>query len=158
MASSSNIVEQTTVRQAPSARRRIMIALRVILGAIFLYAGYVKLKEPWELFALNITQYNLLPLKAVELVARTLPWFEVALGALLVSGIWLRISATLTSILLLVFFGLMIRSYALGMKINCGCFGGDEQISWKTMLRDGSMLAGSLILTAMAFLRPRKRA
>jgi uncharacterized membrane protein YphA (DoxX/SURF4 family) len=158
MASSSNTVELTSARRASGTRFWIMFALRIVLGAIFIYAGCVKLKEPWELFALNITQYNLLPLKAVEFVARTLPWFEVALGAMLLSGFWLRVSATLTSVLLLVFFGLMIRSYALGMKINCGCFGGDELISWKTMLRDGSMLAGSLALTAMAFLRPRKSA
>ena len=140
-----------------SGRRWIVIALRVILGGIFLYAGYVKLKEPWELFALAITQYQLLPMKAVEIVARALPWLEVALGVMLIAGVWLRISASLTSALLLVFFGLMIRSYAMGMKINCGCFGGDEVISWKTMLRDGSMLAGSLALTAMAFLRPAPR-
>jgi uncharacterized membrane protein YphA (DoxX/SURF4 family) len=139
-------------------RRSIILALRLILGAIFLYAGYVKLKEPWELFALAITQYQLLPLKAVEFVARTLPLFEVALGLMLIAGFWLRISATLTSALLLVFFALMIRSYAMGMQINCGCFGGDEVISWKTMLRDGGMLAGSIALTAMAFLRPRKLA
>ena len=27
------------------------VAVRIILGVVFIYAAYVKLKEPWELFA-----------------------------------------------------------------------------------------------------------
>lgn len=133
--------------------------LRVILGGIFIYAAYVKLKDPWELFALAISQYQLLPLTMVEWVARSLPWIELAVGVLLVTGRWLKVGATAASLLLLTFFVLMIRADLKGMAINCGCFGGtDDVISWKTLLRDGSMLAGSLALTALAFLRQRKAA
>src|SRR6476660_7469256 len=118
----------------------LALVLRIVLGAIFIYAGYVKLKEPWELFALAITGYQLLPLKAVEYVARGLPWLEVAVGVLLIAGVWLRAAATVTSLLLLGFFALMVRAYAKGMTIDCGCFGSGDPISWKTLLRDGSML------------------
>lgn len=132
-------------------------AVRIILGVVFIYAAYVKLKDPWELFALAISQYQLLPLKMVEYVARTLPWLELAVGILLVTGYWLRVAATAASALLLTFFVLMIRADLMGMAINCGCFGGtDDVISWKTLLRDGSLLAGSLALTTWAFLRQRK--
>jgi uncharacterized membrane protein YphA (DoxX/SURF4 family) len=135
------------------------VTVRLILGAVFIYAAYVKLKDPWELFALAISQYQILPLKAVEIVARSLPWLELAIGILLVSGRWLRVAATSAFLLLLTFFVLMIRADLMGMAINCGCFGGtDDVISWKTLLRDGSMLAGSLALTAWAFLRRRKAA
>jgi uncharacterized membrane protein YphA (DoxX/SURF4 family) len=135
------------------------VAVRVILGVVFIYAAYVKLKEPWELFALAISQYQLLPLKAVEIVARSLPWLELAIGIMLVLGRWLRVAATAAFLLLLTFFVLMIRADLMGMAINCGCFGGtDDLISWKTLLRDGSLLAGSLALTAWAFLRRRKAA
>ena len=135
------------------------VAFRIILGGVFIYAAYVKLKDPWELFALAISQYQLLPLKAVEIVARSLPWLELAIGILLVSGRWLRVAATGASLLLLTFFALMIRADLMGMAINCGCFGGtDDVISWKTLLRDGSLLAGSLALTAWAYLRRRKAA
>jgi uncharacterized membrane protein YphA (DoxX/SURF4 family) len=127
------------------------LVLRVALGIIFIYAAWVKLREPWELFALAINSYQLLPLKGVELVARTLPWFELAIGIMLILGVWLRISAGLTSALLLVFFALIVRAWAKGMEINCGCFGNDEPLTWITMLRDGAMLAGSLALTAIAF-------
>jgi uncharacterized membrane protein YphA (DoxX/SURF4 family) len=137
----------------------IAFAIRVILGVTFVYAAYVKLKDPWELFALAISQYQLLPLTMVEFVARSLPWFELLLGILLLTGRWLRFSATAVSVLLLTFFVLMIRADLKGMAINCGCFGGtDDVISWKTLLRDGSLLAASIALTVWSFVRPRKKA
>ena len=132
--------------------------LSIVLGAIFAYAAYVKLKDPWALFAMNIESYKVLPLWAVKLVARALPWAEMAIGILLIAGILRRISTTAALLLLAVFFGLMVRAYAKGMEINCGCFGPGEAISWKTLLRDGSMLAGAIFVTAMSFLRGGKRA
>jgi hypothetical protein len=92
-----------------------------------------------------------LPMWAVEILARTLPWFELLIGVLLIVGRWLRVSTLATSGLLLVFFGLMVRAHIKGMTIDCGCFGPGETISWKTLLRDGSMLAGSLVVTVAAF-------
>ena len=136
----------------------IAFAIRVILGVIFVYAAYVKLKDPWELFALAISQYQLLPLTMVEFVARSLPWFELLLGILLLTGRWLRFSATAVSVLLLTFFVLMVRADLQGMAINCGCFGPGEVISWKTLLRDGSMLAAALALAALAFVRQKRAA
>lgn len=140
------------------AVRVAAILIRVALGAIFVYAGYIKLRDPWELFALAISSYNILPLKGVEIVARTLPWIEVLIGLMLIVGFQLRIAATACSLLLLVFFSLMVRAYAKGMEISCGCFGPGEVISWRTLLRDGSMLAGSLLITMAAFLRRRGEA
>ena len=128
-----------------------VMVLRIVLGAIFIYAAYVKLSESWRLFAAGIASYELLPMRAVELLARTLPWFELLIGVLLIAGRWLRVSTLATSGMLLVFFGLMVRAYLKGMTIDCGCFGPGETISWKTLLRDGSMLAGSLVVTVAAF-------
>ncbi len=140
------------------AIRLIALVLRIALGAVFVYAAWVKLREPWELFALAINSYQILPLKMVQFVARTLPWFEMAIGIMLIAGRGLRIAAVATSGLLLVFFALIVRAYAKGMEINCGCFGNNEPITWLTMLRDGSMLAGSLLLTVLAFRKQRKMA
>src|SRR5690349_11723578 len=127
--------------------RVVGIALRMTLGGVFLYAAWTKLSQPWELFAMAIDSYKVLPLKAVEFAARTLPWLELVVGLLVVVGRWRRVSTTITSLLLLAFFILMVRAYATGMEINCGCFGPGEIISWKTLLRDGALLAGSLALT-----------
>lgn len=140
--------------------RPVALCLRVALGAVFVYAAYVKLFQfadgrlhllPWQLFAMAIDSYQLLPQFAVEFLARTLPWFELALGLLLITGRWLRWAGAATSLLLMVFMGLMIRAYVKGQEISCGCFGAGDIISWKTLLRDGSLLALSLIVTASAF-------
>lgn len=139
--------------------RLVPLVLRLTLGLVFIYAAWAKLTEPWALYALAISSYQVLPLWAVEVVARTLPWLELVVGLGLIVGIWLRLSATVTSLLLIVFFALMVRAFAKGMEISCGCFGGTGDIISKwTLLRDGSMLAGSLLLTIMAFVRQRKTA
>ena len=129
----------------------ILVALRVALGGIFIYAGYVKLQDPWQLFAAGVASYEVLPMWAVEFVAKTLPWFEVALGLVMVSGFFFRTSSTIISAMLAVFFTLIVRAYLQGKEINCGCFGGNEPISPLTMLRDGSMLLGSIFLCVMAY-------
>jgi uncharacterized membrane protein YphA (DoxX/SURF4 family) len=131
------------------------IAVRIVLGVIFIYSAYAKLKDPWALFAMSIDSYGLLPLPWVEFVARTLPWFELLLGVWLITGLFSRISTIFSSLLLATFFALMIRARVKGMEINCGCFGPGEPISWKTMLRDGSLVAGALFITIASFLRGR---
>jgi cobalt-zinc-cadmium efflux system protein len=139
--------------------RLFLLVLRVALGCIFVYAAWTKLRDPWQLFAMSIDSYRILPLQAVELVAHVIPWLELAVGLLLIAGVWLRISGSIVSLLLLTFFGLMLRAYAKGMEINCGCFGTSEMISWKTLLRDGTMVAAALLVTTMAFLdRPKTAA
>ena len=131
--------------------RILLVILRVALGAIFVYAAWIKLRDPWQLFAMSIDSYRILPLGAVELAAHVIPWMELAVGLMLIAGLWLRISGSIVSLLLLTFFVLMLRAYAKGMAIDCGCFGPGEAISWKTLLRDGSMVAAALLLTTMAF-------
>jgi hypothetical protein len=107
----------------------------------------MKLREPWALFAMAIDSYQVLPSWAVELVARSLPWFELLLGALLIAG---RVAGYFCACRIAaagVFFGLMVRAMAKGMQIDCGCFGPGERLSWMTLLRDGALLASSLFVT-----------
>ena len=139
------------------AAKVFMLAARVVLGAVFVYAAYVKLRDPWQLFAMSIDSYRILPLNLVEIAARVIPWMELAIGVLLIAGIWLRVSGTIVSLLLLTFFGLMVRAYAQGMEISCGCFGPGEVISWKTLLRDGALVATALAMTWLAFLNHRHK-
>jgi uncharacterized membrane protein YphA (DoxX/SURF4 family) len=138
--------------------RAVVLALRVALGAVFVYAAWTKLRQPWELFAMSIDAYKVLPYWAVLAVARTLPWAELAIGVALMVGRWLRVSAGAASLLLLVFFVLMVRTYVMGLKIDCGCFGLGDPISPRTLARDGSLLAGYLFLTWTGFRDRRKAA
>jgi uncharacterized membrane protein YphA (DoxX/SURF4 family) len=133
--------------------RAILLFLRVAVGGVFAYAAWSKLRDPWTLFAISIDAYHVLPQWAVLVVARTLPWLELLLGVVLVIGVFRRISTLAASALLMLFFGLMVRAYVRGETIDCGCFGPGEAISPLTLLRDGSLLAGSLFLTVMAWRR-----
>src|SRR5882724_6365805 len=98
--------------------RWVLLSVRIVLGVVFLYAAYTKLSQSWLLFAMAINAYRVLPTWAVELVARTLPWFELLLGVLLISGVVLRYTAAVAALLLSVFFVMMLRSYGLGMEID----------------------------------------
>ena len=138
--------------------RTVVLVLRVALGAVFAYAAWIKLRQPWELFAMSINDYGVLPDWAVRVVARTLPWAEALIGLALMAGRWLRVSAGAASLLLLVFFGLMVRAYVKRMQIDCGCFGLGDPISVRTLARDGTLLAGYLFLTWTSFRGRRKAA
>lgn len=131
--------------------RALPLLLRFAFGAVFVYAAWLKLRAPWQLFAMSVDAYQLLPHWAVIVVARTLPWTELLIGLLLFAGRLLRLAATAASLLLLFFFVVMVRAYASGLAIDCGCFGGGDPISVRTLVRDGALLVGSLILTAITF-------
>jgi uncharacterized membrane protein YphA (DoxX/SURF4 family) len=130
----------------------LRLALRVFLGGAFLYAAWLKLREPWMLFAMAVDAYQLLPQWAVIFVARTLPWAELLLGLLLlIGGRWIRFTSAAVSALLAGFLAMMVHSYLKGMQINCGCFGSGEPISPRTLARDSGLLAAALVLTIISF-------
>lgn len=130
---------------------KIAIVLRILLGVVFIYAAYTKLRESWLVFAMSIDAYQLLPSWAVLTVARTLPWFELVLGLLLVTGKFMRYAAPALTVLLIGFYAAMLRVYHNGAGIDCGCFGVGETVSMITLTRDGILLASSLILTFLTF-------
>jgi uncharacterized membrane protein YphA (DoxX/SURF4 family) len=131
-------------------RWQIQLALRLLLGAVFIYAAYTKLRQSWLLFALSIDSYQLLPEWAVLAVARTLPLLELALGVLLIAGVWLRYLSTLAAGILGLFFTVMVVSYFRGAAIDCGCFGVGEPLSARTLVRDGALLACAIWLLAVS--------
>jgi uncharacterized membrane protein YphA (DoxX/SURF4 family) len=133
-------------------RSALMFAGRLLLGGVFIYAAYTKLAQHWTLFAFSINSYGIFPEWTLKPIAILLPWVELGLGLLLVFGLWLRYAAAAVSILLLAFFGIMLRAYLQGQDIDCGCFGLGEALSIKTLVRDGLLLGLSLALTVGAFL------
>jgi uncharacterized membrane protein YphA (DoxX/SURF4 family) len=140
-----------------SVLRILEVVLRLALGVVFAYAAWTKLRQPWEVFAMSIDAYKVLPFWAVVAVARTLPAAELLIGIALMAGRFMRVATAACSLMLLVFFVLMVRAYAKGMGIECGCFGLGDAISPRTLARDGALLACSLYLT-WAMFRGRRNA
>jgi putative oxidoreductase len=148
----------TPSSRPPSWSARLFLIARLFLAVVFLYAAYTKMpwKQPAALFALTIDSYQILAPWAVMLVAKFLPWFELAIGFFLLVGWPLRPVTVVGTLLLAGFFSLMVHTYARGLEINCGCFGPGEHLGPKTLVRDGLLLALSLAITIHAFLRHRR--
>jgi uncharacterized membrane protein YphA (DoxX/SURF4 family) len=127
---------------------------RLFLGGLFVIAGYAKLANRFE-FELAIESYQILPVWGVIALARTLPWFEVILGLLLLRGWKLHWFATVSTALLGFFLALMGISYARGVEATCGCFGIGEPVSPRTLLRDTLFFLPSVYLTVVAWKRVR---
>jgi uncharacterized membrane protein YphA (DoxX/SURF4 family) len=130
--------------------RWLRLFLRLMLAGVFLYAAWTKLRQPWLMFALSIDAYQLLPEWAVLTTARVLPWLELAIGLLLLIGVWLRYVSTLAAAILGVFFAIMLLSFGKGMGIDCGCFGVGEPLTAKTLARDGLLLGAAITLAVVA--------
>jgi uncharacterized membrane protein YphA (DoxX/SURF4 family) len=158
--------------------RALLILGRLALAGIFLFAAYGKLRPvdsaPFTLgslkitsaslsvsmmlFAMQVDSYQILPSWGVMAVSHGLPWLELGIGLFLLFGIGQRWVSLVTTLLVAGFFGVIVRSYFAGMKINCGCFGpGAEPLSGLTILRDGLFLALALGVTAGAFLQARAK-
>jgi uncharacterized membrane protein YphA (DoxX/SURF4 family) len=160
-----------TTNETRRQRAPILLMVgRLALAGIFLFAAYAKLKPqaamPWSgasirtslsMFAMQVDSYQLLPPQLVSPAAHFLPLFELFLGLWLLSGVWLRYSSLVTTLLLGAFFAMMVRTYRMGLEINCGCFGPGERLGPKTLLRDGALLALAVAVTIGAFLLRRKR-
>jgi len=131
-------------------RSGVRLALRLLLGAVFLYAAYTKLRQSWLLFALSVDSYQILPEWAVLITARTIPWLELILGLTLIVGLQLRAAATVATSLLGVFFAVMLFSYVRGSGIDCGCFGVGEPLSLKTLARDAALVCAGVALVVMS--------
>ncbi|MGH9681836.1 MAG: MauE/DoxX family redox-associated membrane protein [Candidatus Acidiferrales bacterium] len=160
----SAISSETPVRPAAWLHALLLVG-RVALGLVFLIAAYTKFhfNGAWHFgdyhffFGMAIDSYNILPLWGVQLMARGLPWFEVALGLLLIAGIGLRWTGLAACGLLLVFIAAMTRAYLLHLEIACGCFGNNEKLGPLTLLRDSSLLVLAGAVTAGAFLVTKPR-
>ena len=162
------------MQSSPFTFRRAIIWIgRLVLGGIFVYAGYAKLFLPnfipWPLFALKfslstnlsnfgvqVDSYKLLSAGGVWFVSHTLPFAEILLGLLLLIGWRLRIWASLLTMIMLGFSVVVLRAYLLHMDINCGCFATPEPISLKKVLEDTALSALAVLMTVFAFLEARE--
>ncbi len=94
---------------------------RLILGGLFIYAGYTKIQDLHG-FAQIIYNYKILPGFLVTISAIVLPWVEIAAGTFLVVGLFKRTASVILSGLLLVFILAIAFNLLRGLNFDCGCF------------------------------------
>jgi len=163
------------MESAPFNYRRVVIWIgRIVMGGIFIFAGFSKLFYPnhyflwpWPMlkvsvmmnlsnFGFQVESYKLLSPAGVDFVSHTLPFAEVILGALLLIGWRLHIWGTIVSLIMLGFLTVVTRAYLLHMEINCGCWAKYEPITLKKILEDSAMVLLTVAMTVFAFAEARK--
>ncbi len=154
-------------------RRAVIWIGRLLLGGIFIYAGYSKVFLPntnlWPFFILKfsvsmnlsnfatqVEAFKLLPPWGVQFVGNTLPFTEIILGLLLLIGWRLRIWASLLTVIMLGFFGVVLRAYLLHMNINCGCFATPQPINLQKVLEDAALSGLAVLMTIFSFVEARQ--
>ena len=132
------------------------------LGGMFLYMGLNKALHPIEFLKL-VRQYDVLHHHLLlNLVASTLPWFEIFCGLLLVFGVAVR-GAAVMLVAMLVPFTWAVLSRALdihaashlpfcAIKFDCGCGAGEVFICRK--LAENALLTA--LSVALVFLRSHR--
>ena len=110
------------VKSLPSpVVKNIAFVVRIVLGAIFLFASAGKIADPMS-FAAIVTNYQLLSPPLVLTTAVVLPWIEAVCGLALVFGRLEKGAALLVSLMMVVFTGLVLYNGYRGLNIACGCF------------------------------------
>jgi len=136
----------------------VATVLRVGLGAVAVVAGVTKMGDlPASVRA--VRAYQLLPEGLAVLIGNALPLVEVIVGALLVLGLFTRVSAAAFGLMLVAFTIGIGSAWARGLAIDCGCFGGGGAIDpgntsyLPDLLRDVALIAVAAVLVR----RPHSR-
>jgi len=134
----------------------IGLLVRLGLAAVWLVSGAIKVSDLNQTY-IAVQAYDLLPGSVSSLVAGALPFLELALGALLLLGLGTRLTAIVSIVVLVAFIGAVAQSWARGLTIDCGCFGGGGQVAPgetqypQEIARD----LGFLLLAGWLTVRPR---
>ena len=126
---------------------RWLLAARLILGGVFIYASLDKIAHP-RAFARVVFNYGILPEAAAVYLAYILPWVELGLGILLAAGFKVRETSLALSVLLVAFGGAILIKHLNGGPGGCGCFsvsGGPQSLAF-LIGRNVALLACGLFI------------
>lgn len=98
------------------------IALRVLLGGMFLAAGWSKVGETMPTLVSIYSYQIVMPDALAEFAAMALPWVELLLAVLLLAGLFFPWTLVATGLVLAAFTALTAQAWWRGLDIDCGCF------------------------------------
>lgn len=130
----------------PVKAQWLHFALRLMLGAVFTYAGLLKMLDI-QAFADSIASFRLLPPTAVSALAITLPPFEIITGLLLIARRHVFLAALAILCMGVVFSLALAWALARGLEVDCGCFGAGKLTraqTWWALARDVILIAATL--------------
>lgn len=126
-----------------SARFLLRRALAVLVGAVFIYAGVLKVRDPLQ-FASDINNYQMIPWSAGVRFAFYLPWLEIICGCALVFHRLFSGAVAIAIALMFAFLGATGWARMHDIDVACGCFGSagsNLTLTWHLILNGGLLLA-----------------
>lgn len=97
-------------------------ALRLAVGGVFLYAGWVKRSDGVDL-ADSIATFRILPNVLIVPFMLSIVPFEIAAGAMVLTGWQKRVGALGLLMMTAMYCVALASALARGISVNCGCFG-----------------------------------
>ncbi len=124
----------------------IVAAASVVLGAVFLLSGVLKVSSPLQWRAQSAD------LGVARPVAAVIPFVEVVVGALLVTQVARRVVALVAAALLVGFTALLVLRLAQGRRPPCACFGSwtTKPIGWRDVARNTVLLGLAAVVALWA--------
>jgi uncharacterized membrane protein YphA (DoxX/SURF4 family) len=98
------------------------LLITLALAALFIYTGFEKLEDPL-VFADSVAAFAILPAILINLIALSIPPFEIACGLFLLWSPTRRIGALAVAIMSVLFFAALSSALLRGLTLDCGCFG-----------------------------------
>ncbi|MBF0505436.1 MAG: DoxX family membrane protein [Nitrospirae bacterium] len=132
----------------------LCLAIRVVIGTVFIYAGIVKLLDI-KAFAHKIEQYDMVPDELLPVAAVALPVFETIAGL----GLIFDIPGSLIAISSLLILFIAVLGYGIlnDLDVDCGCFSQVEIANRgnlrQALYRDLFMVAAVLFLSVSGRVR-----
>ena len=128
----------------PSHRRIVNFFARLCLGLVLIVAAVSKSFDLNQ-FAQRVSDFGLVHDALVTLSASAIVLAELLSGIALI--LHLRGGLTCSVVLLLLFISVLIYGIALGLDVECGCFGPEVHVSLGTqLLMDFGLLAVCAII------------
>jgi uncharacterized membrane protein YphA (DoxX/SURF4 family) len=125
----------------------VLVLLRILLGALFIYASHDKILNPNH-FAISIRAYKIIPIEFSNLFALMLAWSEMIAGVLIIAGIFTKQAASAIFIMLAMFISAIVISIVRGLVIDCGCFKseGGHAVDFSLLIRDIFLLVAAYLV------------
>lgn len=129
----------------------LVLAMRLILGGIFLAAGILKIGNVTA-FASQIAGFQILPTPLVAPLAGILPLVEIVVGALLLVGFATRMTAWFAAAQISIFTIAIASAVMRGLTVSCGCFGAYDKTttSWPEVARDALFVILAVVVALRA--------
>ena len=132
----------------PLNNQWLQLPLRIVIGIIFIYVGLARLRHP-NMVAEHLMILKILPWGLINIFTMWMLCFEVFIGIMVITGIWLRASSIILTGFCILCICLISFALIKGIPMHCGCFvtaptGSPRE--WASLWQEGLILSVCIAL------------